>query len=60
MEAKVIYIDDVDGAETIEVGGHQIQFGYGHGGDGYCYTHGSFKCIENLTNEEKEAIRKAE
>lgn len=46
-----------DGAELIEINGHKIQFGYGFGGDGYCYSHGSFKCIDNLTDKEKEAVK---
>ncbi len=59
MKAEIIHINDRDGAETISVNGHQIQFGYGDEGDGYCYAHQTFKCSENLTDEEKEAIRNA-
>ena len=59
MEAKVIYTSNIDGAEVIEINGHKIQFGYGAGGDGFCYTHNSFKCIDNLTDEEWSAIKKA-
>ncbi len=35
---RVIHTDDVTGAELIEVGDHEIQFG-GDNGDGYCYIH---------------------
>lgn len=59
MEAKVVHTY-ADGAEIIEVNGHEIQFGYGNGGDRYCYTHCSFDCADNLTEEEREAIKKAE
>ena len=58
MKAKVVYTYP-DGAEVIEVNGHKIQFGYGNGGDGFCYTHMSFNCVEKLTNEEKEAVKRA-
>lgn len=60
MKAKVVYIDLRDGAETIEVNGHRIQFGYGSGGDGYCYAHGKFSCLDNLTDEERAAVQEAE
>ena len=59
MKAKIVYTHS-DGAEEIECNGHRIQFGYGTGGDGFCYTHQSFDCIDNLTPEEQEAIRFAE
>lgn len=58
MEAKIVYVDRIDGAELIEVGTHKIQYGYGSGGDGFCYNHQSFDCIDNLTDEEQEAVRK--
>jgi len=60
MQAKVIHTHPTDGAETIAINGHEIQFGYGSGGDRFCNTHQSFKCIDNLTDEEREAIRQAE
>jgi len=60
IRAKVTYIHPVDGSETIECNGHSIQYGHGSGGDGYCYSHQSFDCIENLTKEEQEAIRRAD
>lgn len=60
MKAKVVFVDPYDGAELIEVNGHRIQYGYGSGGDGFCYIHQSFDCIDNLTDEEKEAIHNIE
>jgi len=39
--------------------GHEIQFGYGTGGDGFCYPHQSFSCIDHLTEAEKLAVREA-
>jgi len=58
MEAKITYVNPTDGAENIEVNGHDIQFGGGDG-DGYCYSHQSFDCVENLSEEEEKAIFKA-
>ena len=45
-----------DGAELISVNGHSIQYGHGAGGDGYCYAHGSFECLSNLSSEEQAAV----
>lgn len=59
MEAKVVYVNERDGAETIEVNDHRLQYGYGSGGDGFCYAHQSFDCAENLTAEEREAVANA-
>ena len=58
MHAKVKYTSDRDGHEVIEVNGHVIQFG-GAEGDGFCYGHQSFVCINKLTEEEWSAVRKA-
>ena len=58
MEAFVEWINDRDGSEIILVGGHRIQFG-GANGDGFCYTHNSFACLDELSKEEKEAIQNA-
>ena len=55
MKAIIVSTNDLDGAEIIECNGHRIQYG----GAGFCHTHGSFDCIDNLTDEEKEAIEKA-
>ena len=59
MKAQVVYTDPCDGAQTIDVNGHRIQFGHGSGGDGYCYVHQSFRCIDRLTSAERKAIRDA-
>ena len=58
MKAKVIAGNPQDG-ELINVNGHRIQFG-GREGDGFCYAHQSFECIENLSEEERQAVTKAE
>ena len=57
--AKVVHTYH-DGAELIEVGGHRIQYGYGNGGDGFCYAHQNFDCADLLTPEEQEAVSHAE
>ena len=59
MKAKVIYTSTIDGTEVIEINGHKIQFGYDRGGDGFCYVHDTFQCIDNLTEEEWYAIKNA-
>ena len=59
MKATVIYQSDHDGSETIAVNGHHIQCG-GPNGDGYCYAHGSFDCVENLSPEEQHAMEHAQ
>ncbi len=59
MDAIVQHVSYIDGAETIECNGHLIQYGYGSGGDGFCYSHQSFNCIEKLTKEECEATKHA-
>lgn len=45
--------------ELIQVRDHRIQFG-GSAGDGFCYAHQSFDCVDNLTDEEKKAVREAQ
>ena len=37
-------------AEFIRTGGHNIQIG-GSDGDGYCYEHQSFNCLEKLNSK---------
>lgn len=59
MKARVVYTCPRTSAEQIEVGSHSIQFGGGVQGDGYCYRHQSFDCVENLTDEEREAVHEA-
>ncbi len=58
MKAVVTYVSPIDGAEQIEINGHNLQFG--GPGDGYCYTHQSFDCLPNLTPAEWRAINGAE
>lgn len=59
MEAKVISEGTYsDPHEIIEINGHEIQYG-GSAGDGFCHSHQSFDCIDNLSSEEKEAVRVA-
>lgn len=59
MKGRVTYVDERDGSEIIEVGTHRFQCG-GPDGDGYCYLHDSFSCMDNLTDEERQALRDAE
>lgn len=59
MQATVVDADPVHGAELIEIGEHRIQFG-GPNGDGFCYACQSFDCLDNLTDEEMDAVKKAE
>lgn len=50
--ARITHQDDRDASRTIAFStGHEIQFG-GAGGDGFCYEHQSFDCIDNLTENE--------
>lgn len=58
MKAKVVYFNVFDDVEQIELGEHLLQFG--GVGDAYCYGHNSFDCLDALTNDEREALRKAE
>ena len=59
VTAKATYVDDVDGSEIIELStGHRIQAG--GMGDGYCYGHQSFDCLEHLSDEELVAYGDAE
>lgn len=54
MRAKLVYYDPIHNVEQIKVNGHNIQFG--GNGDGYCYAHQSFDCLERITPEEQAAI----
>lgn len=55
MKAYITSVHPVNGAETIDVNGHKLQYG-GADGDGYCYGHQSFQCMERLSVEEQKAI----
>ena len=58
-EAVILNSDTrAQNGELIKVGDHTIQFG-GSDGDGFCYAHQSFDCVENLTNDERQAVREA-
>lgn len=56
--AEVVWFSDVTGEEQVRLGDHD--FGFGGVGDGYCYGHQSFDCIENLTPDERRALTAAE
>lgn len=56
--AYIKYTNPVDGAEQIVVDTHELQCG--GQGDGYCYPHDSFDCIDNLTQDQRIALRFAE
>ncbi len=58
MDAIIIYSGRSQDGEVIAVNGHEIQFG-GSGGDGFCYIHQSFNCLDNLTEEERKSIQNA-
>jgi hypothetical protein len=55
--ASVVHTDR-DGGEVIEVAGHRIQYG-GRDGDGFCYAHQTFRCIDALSDEEQAAVNDA-
>lgn len=55
-EAVVVHEDVMGCSELIEVAGHRIQLG-GAEGDGYCYVHADFDCVDALTEAEYEALR---
>ena len=50
--------DDSDLIEVAVSTGHKFQFG-GRDGDGFCYSHQSFDCVNNLTPDENKAIDRA-
>lgn len=56
--ATLLYTDDPSYV-TLELGAHRIQLG-GRDGDGFCYGHQSFDCLENLTPAEKAEADAAE
>lgn len=57
VRAVVTYVDELDGSELVEVSGHRFQMG--GQGDGYCYKHQSFDCLDRITDVEREAIKNA-
>jgi hypothetical protein len=58
MKAERVFYDAWNDVEEIRLGDHLIQFG--GMGDGYCYGHQDFDCLENMTDEELKALREAE
>lgn len=50
MDGGEEIVIQVDGMEK-----HRLQIG-GAGGDGFCYTHQSFDCLDNLSDEEKKVL----
>lgn len=58
VDSYIKYTNPIDGAEQIVVGDHDLQCG--GPGDGYCYEHGSFDCMDNLTQDERIALAVAE
>lgn len=52
--ATVLFYDVINDIEEIQVGTHKLEFG--GVGDGYCYAHQSFDCLEHLTDEERKAL----
>jgi len=50
----------LDGAVVVAMStGHRIQYGYGTGGDGFCYKCQSFDCIDQLSPQEQAAAAAA-
>ena len=45
-----------DGAVQVKLNSHVLQLGFGNGGDGFCYTHTSFKCLDNLTEKQRKSL----
>ncbi len=58
VTARVVYTSEIDGSEEVELGAHRFQFG--GVGDGFCYGHQSFDCLDALTAEERTALQEAE
>lgn len=58
MTAKIRVVSSMYDISVCEVNGHRIEFG--GQGDGYCYAHQSFDCLDNLSDQEKAAIDDAE
>jgi hypothetical protein len=52
--AKTVYENQFNGVEGVEMGDHYFEFG--GMGDGYCYRHQTFKCLDNLTPSEWQAL----
>jgi len=59
VTAEITYVGAIDDTVQVKTStGHELQYG-GYGGDGFCYTHQSFSCIDKLSDEERQAISDA-
>lgn len=58
MIATIRVVDAINDISECVVNGHKFEFG--GPGDGFCYAHQSFLCIENLSEAEKRAIDNAD
>ena len=58
MKATIRVVNNMKDISECKVNGHEFEFG--GQGDGYCYSHQSFNCLENLSPEERKAIQEAE
>lgn len=58
MRATIRVVDKINDVSEARVNGHKFEFG--GPGDGFCYSHQSFKCLDNLSTEEKRALNDAE
>ncbi len=57
FHATVIYDDPLDGSQIVRLGLHEFQCG--GNGDGFCYAHQEFDCMDELTPDEWVAMREA-
>jgi len=57
MKAEISYYDGMNDITEVKLGDHH--FGFGGMGDGYCYGHQSFDCLDNLSEEELKAVQEA-
>lgn len=58
MKATIRVVSETQDISECVVNGHKFEFG--GTGDGYCYAHQSFECLENLSKTERAAIQEAE
>lgn len=59
ITAQVTSHDEIYDSTVVATStGHELQYG-GREGDGYCYGHQSFDCLDHLTPDEQAAIQAA-
>lgn len=58
MRATIRVVDEINDVSEALVSDHKFEFG--GPGDGFCYSHQSFKCLDNLSTEEKRALNDAD